>query len=255
MIFIIMSKVFISFAGGNQYGDRLYDALNRITDQATKIGVFDKVIGYTDSSLKNDKEFWDLHGEFLTKMTKGYGYWLWKPYIVKKTIETMKDGDVLLYLDAGCEMNISKPDDMNRLIGLAMKHDMVYTGSGMPTSRNTKKDVMIEMGMYDEKSCRAVQNQAGVVFYHVNERTRKFANEWYNICSDKTDNYRMINECGWIKNIPSIEGVHRFDAHRHDQSIFSLLAYKYNIGHRINAQGIPSIRVERNRSGISKINN
>jgi len=247
-----MSKVFISFAGGNQYGAKIYDALNRITDQATKIGVFDKVIGYTDSSLKNDKEFWDLHGEFLTKHVKGYGYYLWKPYVVKKTMETMKDGDILLFLDAGCEINKSRPDDMNRLFDLTIKHDMVYTGSGMPTSRNTKKDVMIEMGMYDEKSCKQQQIQSGVEFYHVNERTRQIVDEWYRICSDKTGNYRMINETRWVKDVLDIEGIVKYDAHRYEQSIFSLLIYKYNIGHLISSQGIPSIRVKRNRTGKSE---
>ena len=56
--------------------------------------------------MYNDKEFWKKNGDFIEKNKRGYGYWLWKSYIIKKTMDMMKDGDILLYLDSGCEINI-----------------------------------------------------------------------------------------------------------------------------------------------------
>ena len=41
-----------------------------------------------------------------------HGFWLWKPFIIKKTMENMNDGDVLLYLDCGCELDNNKKDDL-----------------------------------------------------------------------------------------------------------------------------------------------
>ena len=43
----------------------------------------------------------------ITKNPRGYGYWLWKSYIIKKTIEKMSDDDILLYLDCGYEIDIT----------------------------------------------------------------------------------------------------------------------------------------------------
>ena len=38
----------------------------------------------TDEHLKIDKLFWENHGKIIENNSRGYGYWLWKPYIVKK---------------------------------------------------------------------------------------------------------------------------------------------------------------------------
>ena len=57
--------------------------------------------------LKKDSEFWVKHGNFIENNKRGYGYWLWKSYIVKKQLELMKEGDILLYADSGCVMNMN----------------------------------------------------------------------------------------------------------------------------------------------------
>ena len=39
---------------------------------------------------------------------RGFGYWSWKPEIIKQTLsDKWNDGDQLLYLDAGCNLNRS----------------------------------------------------------------------------------------------------------------------------------------------------
>ena len=101
-------KYFITFGGG---GQNYIDAGNRLINQINNTELFDKTILYTDIDLKNDSEFWNKHSNFILKNKKGFGYWLWKPYIIKKTIAQMKDGDILLYLDAGCEFNIKKKEN------------------------------------------------------------------------------------------------------------------------------------------------
>ena len=32
---------------------------------------------------------------------RGAGYWVWKPYFILKTLDTLQDGDVLVYCDSG----------------------------------------------------------------------------------------------------------------------------------------------------------
>jgi len=98
-------KVFITFGAG---GQNYIDAGKRLIEQAKSTGYFDKIILYTDKHLKNDKKFWNQHSNFISKNKRGYGYWIWKSYIIKKTMELMKDGDILLYLDCGCEIGGGK---------------------------------------------------------------------------------------------------------------------------------------------------
>lgn len=38
--------------------------------------------------------------EAILKKSRGGGYWLWKPYVIFKTLSTLSDGDFLFYGDA-----------------------------------------------------------------------------------------------------------------------------------------------------------
>lgn len=78
---INMSSTFITFGGG---GMHYIDACNRLIGQAKSLDLFDNIILYTDEYLKKDTEFWEKHHKFIETNKRGYGYWLWKPYIVKK---------------------------------------------------------------------------------------------------------------------------------------------------------------------------
>lgn len=98
-------KIFITFGAGN---NNYINAGKRLIKQAILTKYFDKTILYTQNHLKNDKQFWKQHSEFIIKNKKGYGYWIWKSYIIKKTMETMKNGDILMYLDCGCEIGGKK---------------------------------------------------------------------------------------------------------------------------------------------------
>jgi len=92
---------FITFGSHNEY----IDAGKRLIEQAIGLNIFNHATLYTGDCLKNDTSFWSKHGEFIDKNPRGYGYWLWKPYIIKKNMERMKNGDILLYLDSGCEID------------------------------------------------------------------------------------------------------------------------------------------------------
>ena len=77
------------------------------------MNLFTDVIGLKDDYLKNNAEFWDQHNDFMENNPFGYGYWLWKPYVVKKQLELMNDNEILCYIDAGCVLN-NNPTAINR---------------------------------------------------------------------------------------------------------------------------------------------
>src|SRR3990167_9151788 len=216
-------KHFITFGGPT---DDYHKAVIRLCDQAKKCNIFTEINGYTDNDLKNDENFWGKHREFIEGNSRGYGYWIWKPYLILKKLTKMNNNEKLLYLDAGCEIDYTRSDILLKIF-------------------NTNK-----MKLYDD------QMQPGCLYITKNELTMSMINEWYKLCC--ANNYHLLDDSpSKILNTNLIE-------HRHDQSIFSLLAIKYNV---VNNDLIPTIassfncvnswpiKIIRNITGISKIHN
>ena len=85
------------------YGnERFENSKKRLYKEATSTGWFDTVTIYEPKDL--DKEFQEKFKEIL-KLKRGGGYWIWKSHIIQKTLEKIQDGDILIYLDAGCSIN------------------------------------------------------------------------------------------------------------------------------------------------------
>lgn len=231
-------KKFITFCAGDQ---NFSDAGKRIITQAKNINLFNDIILYTDLFLKNDQVFWNNHSKFIENNKKGYGYWLWKPYIIKKTIEKMNNGDILLYLDVGCEIDIQEKDFLIECFELVKKDYIIGTlGVGFVKER-CKMDLILKLNMNDNKYLDSRQHQAGANMYLVCDKTRQLVDEWYELCCS----YNLIDDSESInKNVDS------FIDHRHDQSIFSLLTKKYNLYSKINLDK-ECIKYSRNRTGKS----
>ena len=79
--------------------------VHRLCNEAIRLSCFDKITGMTEIDLKNDKNFWDKHERFILENKKGFGYWIWKSYIIMKYLQEMIDSDILVYMDAGCTLN------------------------------------------------------------------------------------------------------------------------------------------------------
>ncbi len=242
----MVKKYFISFAGGTL---EYLEALSRICSQAKSLKIFDKVIGYTPIYLINDKQFWKAHGEFIKNNPRGFGYWIWKPYLIKKTLELMEEGDILMYLDSGCEIDYRNKKKILELIDIT-KTDKII-GSIACSVKNpciekdwTKMDTFIKLNALDSKYTDTAQRQGGAIIILKCKEIVDLVNDWYKYVT--IDNYHFVDDSASIeKNFDS------FKENRHDQSIFSILTKKYNIfsKHYIS----PAIYISRNRTGKSKI--
>ena len=131
----------------------------------------------------------------------------------------MKDGDILLYLDAGCEMPYENKEKLNILIEQVKTELLISSTNYQTEKRRSKRDLIRYLDCEDDKIIDSPQRQPGAVLYYVCKETRDFVNEWYEICCSK--NYHWLDDTpSKIKNYPEFKG------HRHDQSIFSLLSKK-----------------------------
>ncbi|MEG0298008.1 MAG: hypothetical protein RR488_01515 [Aurantimicrobium sp.] len=72
-------------------------ASKRLARQAKSTKMFVKTWSYGEKNLKRTGDnFWFENAEFIKSNPKGYGFWLWKPYIILKTLESIPDGSGLL---------------------------------------------------------------------------------------------------------------------------------------------------------------
>lgn len=208
------------------YADKIYiQAQKKNALSGFEYGGFDCVIKYNKNHI--DEYFYKKNKHILEKDT-GAGYWLWKPYFIKKTMEKMSKDDILFYCDAGHHFYNSIEYLIELLPGV--KHDFLVTGPSYEDAKKhnayasgvSKRDVFHYMGCDTEKYYKARSVNAGFILLKKNNITEDLINEWLHYSQD----YRIItdspNECG-KENLPD------FKCHRHDQSILNLLIEKYEL--------------------------
>jgi hypothetical protein len=209
-------KIFMSF--GNQ---NFINSINRIKNEAESFNIFDNIVTYNDEKLKTKfPEFWSTHGNFINNNSRGYGYWIWKSYLVLKTLETMNKNDILVYADAGCELN---NNGINRLkeyfeIVKNSNYGILSFELTYPEKQWTKMDLFNELDMNTSEHLNNKQLMATSFILKKCNHTMKLVSEWYKYSSS----YHLIDDSQSI-----VKNDDTFYEHRHDQSIFSLIRKKY----------------------------
>jgi hypothetical protein len=207
---------FITFGGPTQNYHR---AVNRICNEAKIFNMFDSIVGKTDADLKSDTDFWNKHGKFIESNKRGYGYWLWKSYIVLNHLKTINEGEILLYCDSGCTFNIHGITRMREYISMLNNSnlDVVSFQTEHIEHKLTKNDVFVKLNTPEHDKLTGMYIATSFLLKK-SEKTIRMIEEWYNLASQ----YNLINDT------PSITPNHTtFVEHRHDQSILSLIFKKY----------------------------
>jgi hypothetical protein len=210
-------KVFITFGGPYPH---YHQRVNKLCNQAKIIHpFFTKVKGFTEEDLRRDDDFWKPHGDFIESNPRGYGFWMWKPYIIKKTLDSMNENDVLFYMDAGCHLNLNGKsvhrlneyvnmidNSMFGILSFQLNHpEYKYT------KRATFEQVNKNGNHFNSRQCMAT-----VIILRKNAHTRLLIDEWVYY----SQKYELIND-------DRDNEIKQFSDHRHDQSIYSLLVKKH----------------------------
>jgi hypothetical protein len=172
-------------------------------------------IGYYENDI--DLEFKEKNNAILNTK-RGGGYWLWKPYLIYKTLKKINYGDYLVYMDSGA-MFIRDPSQMLNLID---HRGLLSFMMIQKTSKWTKGDCF-HLTNGDDKDQYKDLNQvnATYIFFRKTDFVMKFVEEWLEISQN---NNAISDEPNVYK-----DNFEDFSDHRHDQSIFSLLVHKYNV--------------------------
>lgn len=79
----------------------LTPSAKRLSMQAHEFEVFEDIFMYNETMLTG--EFKEHFKDKLVP-SRGFGYWVWKPYIILETMKKLNYGDILLYVDIGCHL-------------------------------------------------------------------------------------------------------------------------------------------------------
>ena len=81
------------------YADDLFLSSQKLNSQTgLEVGGFDQVVSFSPSDI--DPSFYSANRKILGQK-RGNGYWLWKPYFIKRMLDNVKMGDYIFYSDSG----------------------------------------------------------------------------------------------------------------------------------------------------------
>lgn len=202
----------LSFLAGLPNEEKI---IQRFVEQALSCEFIDEV-RVVDSKDSLFLDFCLEYGDFVKANPKGYGYWLWKPYIVLNYMKNLNSGDILFYCDAGCELSFKGKKRFDEYLTYLESNDLLVfsTFNKQPEYMWSKKDA-VDFFELSAKEMKSEQIAATYFILKVNDYSKALVQEWLDICI--YENFRLINDI-------SIKRQHKkFIEHRYDQSLFSML--------------------------------
>jgi hypothetical protein len=212
--------VFATFGDRSKYGR----AMKYIEQEAINMQICDKILVYDETML--NKDFWEKHKDFISKNNRGFGYWIWKPQIVKQSFEIMNDNDILIYADSGCRLNKTGINRLKEYVQYAteskygnVSFELSYEDKAHIEKKWTKGDLLYKYPI----DINSPQLVGGIFIIRKCGFTIKLVDEWLSL----VENYSLVDDSKSI--IPNDSS---FIEHRHDQSCWSVLR-KYRGSHII----------------------
>ena len=151
---------------------------------------------------------------------RGYGYYLWKPYLVNRIASDPKyDGKIIFWVDSGSWINRMGLSEYIRYQE-ALTDDkpfVVFEREDYEERQCVKRDVFQHLDA--EMYLKTPPLMAGIFGFKVNKLSRSIIARWYEECST---NIHLIDESP-SRSGPEYPG---FEANRNDQGTFSLLLKK-----------------------------
>lgn len=199
------------------YGDTNYkDIKESFLKSAVTAGFFDEIHSFSELDL--DAGFYKKIYEPV-KSCRGGGYWIWKPYFVKKILNNLETNDILIYCDAGCTINKNGKNRFNQYIDmvLAAESGTVDFALNWREYQFTKAEVFSYFQSASE-IMNSAQLVGGILILRKCPHTIKLVDLWLETAVNHpflfTDEQKSSQYEGFID-------------HRHDQSIFSVIRKTY----------------------------
>lgn len=194
--------------------------LQRLTiESAQTHGGFDEIVPFHYENLDDSFVQENAH---TFGYARGAGYWIWKPHLALKMLDSSEvaDDDILVY----CDSKVIFTNSFRPVVDtfLRDKLDIMTFRQLDPSQIRTKRDCFVLMDADKPEYISTCQRTANLWVFKRSLIARGFLLEMLNACSDPRILTDQPNTCG----LPNYEG---FIEHRHDESILTILAKKYEL--------------------------
>ena len=170
---------------------------------------------FTPQIIQEDKEVYSSLGKInIDYKTRGAGYWLWKPLIIRSALQRSPENSILIYSDAG----ILPTKRFDSLASELSNHDILSWK--LVQKKNSIKN-WTDATVTEKLSCsEEVLNSsmliAGFLVFKNCPNSRNIVNQWLNLCLQPD----LLHPDSKASYLPTPEVVW----HRHDQSLLSIIA-------------------------------
>ena len=208
------------------YANSIYRKSQKLnTDSALRNGFNTNIFSFSKDDIDSDFKF---KNKKILNCRKGDGFWLWKPYFIYKALKSINDGNYLFYCDSGAYF--IKPITPLIQISIESKQDIISFNLPYSNSQYIKGEAFVKMNC-DTNDCRSASHK--VAGYHL-WRKSKFSVDFAHDFLEFAQDYQIISDA---KSVDATQNSSDFIDHRHDQAIFSMLCWKYNLeGYRDPSQ-------------------
>ena len=172
-----------------------------------------------------DFEFFSRHEDFMRENPKGLGFFIWKPKVLIEELKLLDDGDQLVMIDSGCQLNITESSvrRLHEYLSLSRESGGVFMqlkngdfGLNDLSDSAWAKSALLDFLDPKHRFRDSGQVQSGIIIIEKTKETTEFANKWMEVCELKNNFYLKSP----ARNEPQQP---EFQAHRWEQAIMSLL--------------------------------
>ena len=176
----------------------------------------------------------DLDDEFNSRnkdtldLSRGSGYWLWKPKVILMQLQKMEEDEILLYLDCGVMPQLSA-EYFETLVGDSKIHLWASNESYLDW---TEPKVIASFPPVESLDNRLIF--AGMLLAKNTPQSREFITEWLSYCE--------LPELLRPETIPGYTKESSIKWHRHDQSLLNIIVRQHPQNFRIHGKHFNSMK-------------
>lgn len=205
---------FVTFADGKRFSSK------RIAAEARSSGYFDTVLAWEGDTWLHHTPFWSQHKNFIESHVRGYGYWIWKPYVICEALKTIAYGDLLVWCDSGNRIRSGQCEHVFHsyyaplLPERSTHHDLICFVNQHDDNHFCKSDV--QAALSGAKNDEPNQIAGGLLIMRKTPEVERLMGEWLRLIVH--DDYHLVDDSKSISPDPP-----SFIEHRHDQTILGKL--------------------------------
>ena len=221
------------------YSFDLKRSAERFFKQAEEMNIYDNIYICNPNDLNQD--FKDFISSLLKRgKQRGYGHWVWQTYIHQLMLKKMDEGDIYHWCDVGCHFNKRGINRLREYIEITSKEKNGFLGfsykkpeltekfknfkfDGNYEYQYTKADLLKYFDLNkDDEIVNSPQVWGGSFFIRKCSESQDILKKHFDITRNRYDLIDDDQNKFIEKSLPG------FIAHRHSQSVLSILAKKKN---------------------------